>query len=321
MEQRTLSDAQKLLESASWSDRKDGMRILAALGERQLMVEYALVETVPAVLDIAAGALYPEPLELVLHMLRPVRGRDPRLHMRYQVALNNYLYAGTEIAALFARSRDGLHPDVIEAAGLAYLRPMAQYLPAYARAKLLTYARALRDHGRQAVAGVEILVSSDGSDEWSRASLCAVEAVVALRRMEEEVDRAEVSRMLGELDTAMDSSKYCSRRTRAMLRWVEYDAGRESDPGPLLRLGGDRPPACLPDLLTTLLKRGEYGDCERIARDTPDVYCWAPGFCFWPLVNFLEARGLLDVADKHGMEAYARARQSIIDPPPWWTWQ
>jgi hypothetical protein len=244
----------------------------------------------------------------------------------------NYVHAGDAIAALYERRKDRLQPDVIEAAGLAGLKPMAPYLTGYLRSPLVSYADAVRVHGKRAEAGVRILAGSDGTDEWSRASLCAIEAAVALRRLGADVERAEVERMLGEIDAALDPAhnhpaRYCAGRTRAMLRWVGFDAGWESDPEAILRPGGDRPPACLPDLLTTLLKRGESAACERIAREAAEVYRWGQGeFCYWPLVNFLETRGLLTFDPLTGhpyrhLEAFAWARRWNVPPPAWWRWQ
>jgi hypothetical protein len=301
------------------------MEILAELGERQLLLEYALRETVPGVVEVAVEALFPEPAELLVHTLRLGRGINAHLRIRYHVTASNYLSAGNEIAALYATRQRRLHPDVIEAAGLAYLKAMAPYFSRYLRAPLVNYAAALRDQGRKAVEGIGIFVGSDGTDTWSRASQGAIEAAIALRRMDEEVDRTEVQRMFDEVPAAMDPVYYRSLKTRVRLRWVIFDAGLEADPRPLLQLAGDRALEVAPDLLTTLLKRQQYRECERIAREVADVYHYREGFCFWPLVNFLESRGLVDVASlswhpTQPLAPYVRARQLNIDPPPWWRW-
>jgi hypothetical protein len=301
------------------------MEILAELGQRQLLLEYALRETVLGVVEVAAETLFPEPTELLIHTLRLSRGINAHLKIRYHVIASNYLYAGSEIAALYARRQRRLHPDVIEAAGLAYLKPMGVYLPRYLGTRLVNYADALQHQGRKAVEGIGVFVGSDGTDTWSRASQCAIEAAIALRRMDEEVDRTEVQRMLGEVGAAMDPAHYCSLKTRVMLRWVVFDAGLEGDPGSVLQLAGDRALEVIPDLLTTLLKRQEYRDCERIACAVPEVYRFQQGFCFWPLVNYLESVGLLDVAPlswhpTSPLAPYVQARRLKIDPPPWWQW-
>jgi hypothetical protein len=140
------------------------MEILAELGQRQLLLAYALRETVPAVAEAAAEALFPEPVELLLHTLRLGRGINAHLRIRYHVTASNYLYAGHEIAALYARRKRPLHPDVIEAAGLAYLKPMAAYLPEHLRTRLVNYAEALQQQGKKAVEGIGLFVGSDGTD-------------------------------------------------------------------------------------------------------------------------------------------------------------
>src|SRR5215469_6646420 len=266
MPQRTISRARELLASPRPSSRQKGMEILAELGQRQLLLEYALRETVPGVADFAAETLFPEPVELLVHTLRLGRGHTAHLTIRYHVTASNYLYAGSEIAALYAGRKRRLHPDVIEAAGLAYLKPMATYLRGYLGAPMVNYADALQQQGRKAVEGIGLFVGSDGTDTWSRASQCAVEAAIALRRMDEEVDRAEVQRRFDEVCSAMGPEHYRSLKTRVMLRWVVFDSASEADPRPVFRAAGDRILEVIPDLLTTLLKRQEYRTCERIAR-------------------------------------------------------
>src|SRR5262249_25159074 len=85
MPQRTVSRARELLESPRPSSRYKGMEILAELGQRQLLLEYALRETVLGVVEVAAETLFPEPTELLIHTLRLSRGINANLRIRYHV--------------------------------------------------------------------------------------------------------------------------------------------------------------------------------------------------------------------------------------------
>jgi hypothetical protein len=54
-------------------------------------------------------------------MVTVVKGPDANLCMRYHIPFGNYQYAADALAYAYYRRRTRLHPDVIEAAGLAEL--------------------------------------------------------------------------------------------------------------------------------------------------------------------------------------------------------
>jgi len=322
----SLERAEKLLASRRRSSRESGLHMLADLGRKELLLAHALRERVPGVVDVACAYLFPEPIELLKHALTMTKGMDAHLTMRWHIPDGNYLYAQEAIADLYRPRRSRLHPDVIEAVGLARLRAMCPFLIRYLAGPMVNIRVARETMAASAVAGIGVSVASDGSDTWSRPSACAVEAAVALRRADQPIAVEQAERMLSEACSAMDSSTFMARSTRARLEWVLFDTGARSGLDKLLALMQATPGAAEGDLLTTLLKRGDIRKAESISRDIPSVYLVWRGFCFWPVTDFLRHCGLLDV-ERYGrhptmnLYGYMRARRLGIAAPEWWSWR
>jgi len=314
----TVEHAEKCLASKRWSVRKRGMALLAELGEHDRILKYALREKVPAVIDIAADALYPEPVELLLHMVSVVKGPDANLCLRYHVPFGNYLYAADALAYAYHRRRMHLHPDVIAAAGLAELATFTPFLEKYLSA-LLENIKSARDRGvLRSTDGVCVSVNSDGSDTWTRAASCAIEAAVALRRIGIEFSPVNVNRMVFELPEAMHDC-YQRRLTHAKLLWVLFDLGDDSLRSSVLNAVDDGMRDVVADVLTTLLRRRQFRDAEQLARRADVIYAHRGEFHFWPLCDFLDSRQLLKSHFLHD-DKYRRARNHRIGPPHWWSW-
>jgi hypothetical protein len=320
----SVERAEEFLHHKRVDVREKGMRMLIDLAAWDQVLEHSLKEHHGRVLDLACGALFPEPVELLKHLVTVEKGPNANLEMAYHVPESNYVYAQHAIADVYRRRKNRLHPDVIEAIGLARLTALCPFLPRYLDARLMAVSDARRKLGPKAVAGIDVFVSSDGSDTWCRPSACAIHSAIALRRADQPVEVEQVERMLAEITTAMSSDCYTARWTHAALKWVQFDAGVLDDLAEVLSLVGSVPEV-VGDFVTTFLKRGEQSTAARIAAAVPSVYLVCRGFCYWPLADFLNSQGILDVSryGRHRTQAYygyRRARLMGIEPPAWWSW-
>lgn len=318
-----LAKALERCESKQFATRKRGLTTLVELGEREHVLRVALASTEGAMHEIAGELLYPEPVELLRHMLASARGPDAPLVARYQLPSCNYLYAEDAIAEVFEPRGKRLACDAIEGLGLACLRRMAPTLRKYLDAEILGLVEAEARYGeKKASAGVKIFVGD--SRDWYLAadSEKALAAVVALRRMDQPVDPAILDRMESQLRAALALKSGREKRYLGMLLWARFDVTGE---GLREMIDTCSSVAMHPDIATTLLKRGRTGEIDALVREVGDVYFEPMGFCHWPLVDYLASRKLIDVASlsghsTHSCYAYSRARRHGLAPPPWWNW-
>ena len=85
----------------------------------------------------------------------------------------------------------------------------------------------------------------------------------------------------------------------------------------------------VPDLGTTLLKRGNENLLGEVAREIVIVYFIEAEFAFWPLMNWLYCSGFLaknqfgtaEDGRKGSLYPFWCAMEQAIDPPPWWHWR
>ncbi len=300
--------------------------MLAELGERELMYQYAMVDPVPAVVDVACEALYPEPIPLLLKTVTMVKGADANLTMRYHIPHGNYLYAEKQLVETYRKRKSRLTKHSIEGAGLAYLRSFGEYLPRYLNCWMLTYAQAKERLGPRAVSGVMRMIDSDGSDTWSREAECGVAAAVALRRLDLSVPEGQIRRMLEEASMAMKPDLYTARETQAILQWVLFDAGFTTAIDPLIEAVRGGIGNVLPDLLTTFLRRGEFARVVALAQEfNESLMVDQDAFHFWPLIDLLHTKDIQSPyatgqSPKFGCRGYVRAKLLGDAPPPWWKW-
>lgn len=327
MAESDLQRALALLSSPRWRRRVQGMEILAELNLKEAILDHALKEKILAVVEVAAEALFPEPPELLRHMLTMAKGPDANLVIGFHIPKGNYLYAENVITDIYRPRKSRLASDVVAAIGYSYLqRAGADFLPRYLSASLMTHKTAFERLGPKAVAGVEFFQGWDGSDSWSRTSALAIEAAVALRRLDVAVPLSDIHRMLKELPEAIDAKHQVRLMTEARLEWILFDAGETADAGHLIALVERGATQIVADLATTFLKRKQFDAVVDLAGRFNEAHFAVDGFCYWPLINFLENRGLMDVGPYGDHRAgplygYRRARTMNLAPPPWWEWQ
>jgi len=130
-----------------------------------------------------------------------------------------------------------------------------------------------------------------------------------------------------ELTDGLETMGDCmiKRKTIAKLDWVLFDLGAVRSHRKLFDyiethiVAGSSD--SLPDLLTTLLKRGERKEINRISRriikNGPGTALTNREFIYWPLSNYLDNHGFLAFKNHEYKEAMRRK----IAPPPWWKWE
>jgi hypothetical protein len=317
---------QKALErchSKRYPTREQGMRELIALGAMDDVLKVALASAEGGILDLANEALFPEPVELLLHNLTCARGPDANLALRYLLPQSNYLYAQAAIVDVFGSRGKRLTRDAIEGFGLAAMQGMAPAIQKSLFAPLINLNEATRrDGATKAARGVRIFVGD--STDWylSSDSEKAIAALVALQRLGVSTPMDVLDRMESELRATMRLDNAPSLRYLASLMWVRFDMTGEG----LETMLATCESMCLyADIATSMLKRAQHAEVEELVRTIGDVYFDPGGFCHWPLVDFLSSRKLIDLESlsNHPMRCcytYVRARNRGLAPPPWWNW-
>ena len=303
MEAPALERAKALLSSDSKAKRKRGMEMLCELHANDLIVEYAMKERDSTILGIASEGLDYHAPELIHHFLTQPSSYFASLHMRFTVARGNFLYAEDTIRSVYA-ARRSLKLDVIDGIGFAYLRSLSDVLEKYIGVPLNPYEN----------------TRGNGANGWSR----AVHAIVALARMDAHSENAHAEDRLA--DAIREGSVL---DTRSKLEWALYDKGGPPTIDDILSWVKRGAIGILPDLASTLLKRQDYDRLGLLVHEYPKVFFVSQEFCYWPLMNWLEANGILahrefggkDGIKEGGLYRYWRAREKGLPPPPWWKWQ
>jgi hypothetical protein len=323
-EGRLVAAALKRTESRRFDTRERGYRELAALGQRQRLLDAAIDTLDDAALKVACEVLFPEPPALVAAMVKS--GED-----RYYLEDGNYLYAEREIEAVLRPRARRLKVAAVEACGLAYLRSMAPALQKLTKGSLQNHAQkgvTLSPMDRLNIAsgfmrGPETAFTADAER--------AVQAAVALRVMDCPVDPAEVRRLRSELDATFPPGGGSHLSWSALLDWVSVDADPAADPlsvayEPAFAPDAGWPTRAIAHVALTLLKRGQPGRIAHLTPGDESIRLLHRGFAFWPLVDCLVNLRLVvpDASWEHFTHhcfGYARARRLGLAPPPWWQWQ
>jgi hypothetical protein len=338
----TVAGAEALIESERFSTRIRGFDVLHQIGRHDLMLKHALEERDVRVLGFVQKCFSPKPKELVRHLSTVVRGFYSDSWLRFEMARGNYLYAEDALYEVLARKKQ-LSVSTIEAIGFGYLRSAGELLDKYLNGRMINWKQARELYGPRAGYGVHPLVSSDGSDYWCRESESAIQAALALARMDLDVDLGQVERMLDEIPEAMNDQRM-AKGAIAQLKWVLFDKGVTRHLDDLLPYF-DSPRSIGADLATTLLKKkrveelrwliiqgvtyGADGNIKwkqdadanvEVILEHIGVTFTGAEFCYWPIVDWLENQKLMDSADRTDMKGYLEARTANQAPPPWWRW-
>ena len=267
--------------------------------------------------------MFPEPPELLLHLLSIQKGPDAPLEFRDRIPKGNYLYAETVFHRFFRPKFSRLSLDYVEGFGLAYLRSLGESLPRHIRRTLRTYASAIKD-GDEAARPRRRIGASDGHDQWDGPSEMTLAALIALRRLEHPID----SEILTSLAAAAGSveQEHLSLFASAAVAWAAFDAGISADAATLEHLIRSGASELTADYAMTLLKRGEEGELQRFLHEVPEIDRVAEGFTFWPLIDFMESQRLIDVYqyghhETQKLYPYRLARAMKAAPPPWYRWR
>jgi hypothetical protein len=287
-----------LLAMREWTRRREGMQMLIALGERDLILQHALAETdAAAIVDLAVAALHPEPVELIAHYASMLRGQDVNLIMEVHVPTRNYLYAEDAFIELYRPRRTRLKPKVIDTIGLAQFQRMGrEFLPRYLAA------------GKNG--------DADLSEE-------AAAAATSLRRLDLPLDALALRARTDAFAASADPFDYPVAQRLARLEWALFDAGEHDAFEYVLTLAANGTVAN--DLGTTLLKRGRLMELDWFARIHAGCGSGTQAFCHWPLLDYLQHQGLREpcvgAVGQRGRSALIEdVRARGIAPPAWWRW-
>jgi len=339
----TAADAERLIDSERFSTRLRGFQTLQVLGRHDLMMQHALEERDVRVLGFVEKCFSPKPKELIRHLSTVVRGCYSDLWLRFDMARGNYLYAEDALRDVLARKKQLTIPT-IEAIGLGYLRSCGEFLHKYLKGRMINWKVAREQCGPRAVYGVHPVGSNDGSGYWCRESEAAIQAALALARLDLDFDVEQVKRMLTEIPDAMPDAWMASGAI-GQLKWVLFDKCVGREPYELLPfMSSPRPIG--QDLATSLLKGKRFEELRRLiiqgvtydAEGNHKATCNSGAkvqvilehvgvtftdaeFCYWPIVDWLENEKLFDSGEcaRH-MQGYIEARKENHDPPPWWKW-
>ena len=303
-----------------WSNRKDALEALAYLGHDEDVLKYALMETdAPAITSLAAQVLIPAPFELLHHMLTMKNGQLGMV-LCYEVPQYNFLHVETEIVDFLKPRKSQLGADKIAACGNAYLRGSAALFQRHLEIdRLRSYDQAMREGRPVKDKPIMFGPTSDATRYWDGASERAIETLVALRRLDQEIDVGFVSELRNQIRQTIPTGDDAWEK----LTWVLFDAGREDCGDELLQR--DYLFHVRADVATTLLKRQDFQRFDAFAaryyRDgRSGIACNA--FCQWPVLDALQARGFeSSTLMRRGPEGYYLSRDAGASPPPWWTWQ
>jgi hypothetical protein len=156
-----------------------------------------------------------------------------------------------------------------------------------------------------------------------RASLAAVFAVVALRRLGQPVDTSRVRDWLAQIErlfSTEDLGRYPVSDQVAQLRWVLFDAGDDSQLDAMLSINAVQ---VRHDVAMTLLLRGDHANFERwrqsIPAEYPDLVHPPRQVHYWPLIDHLQSLGISRVPT-HG-DGYLLARAAGVPAPHEWAWR
>ncbi len=315
-----LKEARRLLRTNRCDYREKGFDMLLQLERRDEAVKHALDEPDHGLVGKIVDRLYPAPKELVVHNTMT----DANLMFRYGIAEYNYIYAHDALADAFRPRKNKLHPTLIKAAGLAYCQSFAPFLESYLDGEVLTLEDAIIAEGRKEGRRDE-LASLEIDEIWSYETQCAINAAVALRQMDKPVEPRIVKRILADMRYLMPDCQ-TQTRTIAQLKWLLFDIGAVKTHQPLLKLLESNQNSwadeVMPDLLTTLLKRGHRRELDRVLKRLMKIDYGANclldrAFIHWPLSNYLDNLGLMKIAH----QGYEQARSNNVKPPPWWKWE
>jgi hypothetical protein len=303
-----------------WSSRYDAIQMLGYLGQDDRALAVALAETdAPALVEHVLKLFVPAPVELVVHSLTMKHGQA-RTTMCYTIAHGNYLHAESEIVGIVGKSPARLPAPVLEAFGCAGLRSTVPVLRKHAKAtRLRTYAQAVAEgDGKDKPSNTVATHSPERA--WDAPTERAIDALVALRRLDADVDVDHVEHLRGQVYTAMtDHRSVVHLIAWSKLTWVLFDAGVDACFDELMSAAWRRDVEH--DIAATLLKRD---DTQRLATYLPSIATGGSSpsiFCHWPVTDALHVRGLAGVPTPVFAEGYSLARDAGVGPPWWWTWQ
>lgn len=328
-----LDDINKRLTSSRPSTRATGMEQLIATGNVDLLVTHALAEKDKHLISMAADLLFPRPpAELLCRLFSVWTSPTPLRAAEYWLPRSNWLYAEDAIFALYGRKTRTLDCGVIRALGLACLKSFAPSLRKLLDGRIVAAKTAFEKDGAKALRGgmytgkKTAKIKPDGSftigwqhdleSTFAASSQRTVEAAAARRRMDEPVDVGEIDRLIGEAEACSIGPNLWS----SLLKWMRFDGAVDRYLDSFMADETLQLPL-LPDYALSLLKRGLLSEVDALAAKFGPFSLYNRSFCYWPLLDHLEHRGVLKVDEKWlGGPDYLRARAHGIAPPPWWQW-
>jgi hypothetical protein len=327
-----IEEIRKRLASTRFSTRKRGMQELLESGARDEFIALALAEKDKDIVFYAVEWLHPHPPPaLLVHCFHLGRQPTPQSAVQFLLSQRNYLYAEAEILEHYAPQGTRLALGTIEAVGSGYLRGFAPVLGKFLKQDLELASLAYQRLGAKAVTGgihafrkAFTLEYTNLENEWSTPSQKIIAAAVAMRRIDADIPRADLDRLLAQERAAnwldkrelpVDVQPY-----RSALEWVALGCSSDAEIRAELE-GRGLPKYChVPDLGTTLLKRGMTDLLDKLVGLHGATSFYRADFCHWPLLDYLVNRNLIQLDQQLGAKEYLMNRNLGVEPPPWWRW-
>jgi hypothetical protein len=308
------------------------MEQLIVAGHLDLLVEHALTEKDEGLIGLAVEALYPKPPpELLCHLFAVGKQPTPLRAVEFWLPRSNYLYAEDAIFRLYGPRTRKLAPGVIRALGRGCQKKFALHLATLLGGSMVNAKTAFEAEGVKVLTGGDYLgrravkEKADGSPAviWEYEHLernvtadsqRIVEAAVAIRHMGASIDVSEIDRLIHEVERRTDGpNQWISK-----LKWVRFDIAAVGNLETVL--AGEFLPMH-PDFGLSLLKQDLLSEIDALAAKFGSFSLYNSAFCYWPLLDYLECRGILKIEERWlGAKDYLRARKHGVPPPPWWQW-
>ena len=302
-----------------WASRYDAIQMLGYLGQDDRALAVALADTdAPALVEHVLKLIVPAPVKLVVHSLTMKHGQA-RTTMCYTLVHGNYLHAESDIVGIVGKSPARVPAPILEAFGCAGLRSAAPMLRKHAKlTRLRTYAQAVAEgDGKDKPSNTVAAHSPERA--WDAPTERAIESLVALRRLDADVDVDHVDNLRGQVYTAMtDHRSVVHLIAWSKLTWVLFDAGVDACYDELMAAEWRRDVVL--DIAATLLKRD---DTQRLAQYLPSIASEARSptkFCTGRSRTRCTRAGSPE-PNPIFAEGYSLARDAGVAPPWWWAWQ
>jgi hypothetical protein len=327
-----LEKTRERLESKRFSVRKRGMRELLDAGLRDEFIERALAEKDGALIEHAVQWIEPDvPAALLVHMFRKNATPVPQSGIRFYLPYNNCLHAEAEIHAQYAPQRRRIAVGTVEAVGMGYLRSFHSVLLKVIAQDFEVAQTAFERKGAKALSGgihafsrgMDGIVYTDLENEWCAESQKVQAALLALHRIDCAVPIERIDSLIDQVEQWAQPGSLLWLRGIKIPMWLRLHGLPDDEFVPAVaRWRAQYPNAQFfgmeADLGTACLKRKLFAELDRLLQQEDPFHFYSPVFCHWPLMRYMEEKGVLKIEDRFfGAREYRDRMDWGIAGPPW----